>query len=99
MERLEQLAARKWQQKHLRACWGPLLYEPWVLDIDSAIKTLYGHQEKAEVGYNPHKPGRPSHTYHTYWIARIRMCLDVEVRPGKEHAGKRGMLPLLERIK
>ena len=38
------------------------------------------------MGYNPHKPGRPSHTYHTYWIGRLRLCLDVEVRPGKEHA-------------
>jgi hypothetical protein len=30
---------------------------PWV-------KPLYGRQEGAVVGYNPHKPGRPSHTYH-----------------------------------
>jgi hypothetical protein len=83
LERLEQIGARAWQQRHLRACWEPLLYEPWVLDIDTTIKTIYGKQEGAEVGYNPHKPGRPSHTYHTYWIGRIRICLDVEVRPGK----------------
>jgi hypothetical protein len=29
------------------------------------VKTLYGEQEGAEIGYNPHKPGRPSHAYHT----------------------------------
>lgn len=96
--KLEQIAARNWQRTHMRACWEPLLYEPWVLDIDTTIKTIYGHQEGAEVGYNPHKPGRPSHTYHTYWIARIRICLDVEVRPGKEHAGKHGMPALWELI-
>jgi Transposase DDE domain group 1 len=45
---------------------------------------------------NPHKPGRPSHTYHTYWIGRLRLCLDVEVRPGKEHAGKYGLPGLWE---
>ena len=27
----------------------------------ATIKPLYGHQEGAEVGYNPHKPARPSH--------------------------------------
>ena len=42
-----------WQRHHLRLCYQPLLYEPWILDIDSTIKTLYGHQEGAEVGYNP----------------------------------------------
>ena len=66
--------------------------------IDTTIKTIYGRQEGAEVGYNPHKPGRPSHTYHTYWIGRLRLCLDVEVRPGKEHAGKYGMPALWELI-
>jgi hypothetical protein len=48
------------------------------------LKTVFGYQEGAEVGYNPHKPGRPSHAYHTYWIARLRLCLDVEVRPLQE---------------
>jgi hypothetical protein len=34
------------------------LGRPWVLDLDATIKPLYGRQEGAEVGYNPHKPGR-----------------------------------------
>ena len=34
----------------------PILTEPWILDADTTIKPLY---EGAEVGYNPHKPGRP----------------------------------------
>jgi hypothetical protein len=96
LQKVDQLGARAWQQRHLRAVWEPLLYEPWVLDIDTTIKTIYGKQEGAQVGYNPHKPGRPSHTYHTYWIGRLRLCLDVEVRPGKEHAGKYGMPGLWE---
>ena len=91
LERLDRAKAQDWQCGHLRACWEPLLGEDWILDIDSTVKTVYGKQEGAQVGYNPHKPGRPSHTYHTYWIARIRICLDVEVRSGKEHAGKYGM--------
>ncbi len=91
LERLDGHVACDWEQRHLRACWEPLLYEPWVLDIDTTIKTIYGKQEGATVGYNPHKPGRPSHAYHTFWIARIRICLDVEVSPGNQHAGKHGM--------
>jgi hypothetical protein len=32
------------------------------------------------LGYNPHKPGRPSHTYPTYLMANLRLILDVEVQ-------------------
>jgi hypothetical protein len=48
------------------------------------VKTLYGHQEGAEVGYNPHKPGRPSHAYHTYMLSSLRLVLRVDVLPGDE---------------
>ena len=49
--------------------------------MDSTVKTLYGHQEGAEVGYNPHKPGRPSHAYHTYLLSSVRLMMGVDVRP------------------
>ena len=45
----------------MRYSVAPLLDEPWVLDVDTTIKPPYGEQEGAELGYNPHKPGRPSH--------------------------------------
>jgi len=45
---------------------GPLLSEPWILDVDTTVKPLYGHQEGAVVSYNPHKRGRPSYRYHGY---------------------------------
>ena len=41
---------------------APLLEAAWILDIDTTIKPLYGKQEGALVGYNPKKPGRPSHS-------------------------------------
>ena len=83
---LDEAASTQWLQTHLLRCYEPLLTEPWILDVDVTIKPLYGHQEGAEVGYNPHKPGRPSHTYHTYFIGNLRLALDVEVRPGKQTA-------------
>ena len=74
-----------WLQNHLDYCTTPLLSEPWVLDMDSTVKTLYGHQEGAEVGYHPHKPGRPSHAYHTYMLSSLRLVLRVDVLPGDQY--------------
>ena len=73
-----------WQREHLMRSVGPVLKEPWICDVDVTIKTLYGHQEGAEIGYNPHKPGRPAHAYHTFFIGRLRLALDVVVAPGKQ---------------
>lgn len=76
-----------WLEYHLKKCYTPLLTIPWVLDLDATVKPLYGKQEGAEVGYNPKKPGRPSHVYHSYFIANIRFALDVDVQNGKNIAG------------
>jgi hypothetical protein len=77
-----------WQRHHLKLSYLPLLYEPWILDVDTTVKTLYGRQEGAEVGYNPHKKGRPSQVYHTYFMGAARLALDVEAQPGKQTAAK-----------
>jgi hypothetical protein len=73
-----------WQRRHLLASVEPVLQEPWVCDVDVTIKTVYGQQEGAEVGYNPHKRGRPAHAYHTFFVSRLRLALDVVVAPGKQ---------------
>ena len=56
--KIDETAGLTWLQNHLDYCSAPLFSEPWVLDIDTTVKPLYGHQEGAAVGYNPHKPGR-----------------------------------------
>lgn len=92
---------RQWLQRHLDYCTAPLLSEPWILDMDSTVKPLYGHQEGAVLGYNPKKPGRPSHVYHTYTLAGLRLVLDVDVAPGNQHASSHaapGLWALLDRI-
>ena len=38
--------------------------------------------------YNPHKRGRPSHSYHCYMMANLRLVLAVEVAPGNQHTSK-----------
>ena len=80
----------QWQLKHRLHSVQPALKHPWILDLDVTIKTIYGHQQGAEVGYNPHKPGRPSHAYHTCFVANLRLVLDVEVHSGKQHAPQHG---------
>jgi hypothetical protein len=90
-----------WLQEHLTYCYSPLLSQPWILDMDVTVKPLYGKQEGAVVGYNPHKPGRPSHTYHTYLMANLRLVLEVEVQAGNQSAAAYsapGLWALLGRI-
>jgi hypothetical protein len=53
LARIDETAGLNWLQNHLDYCTAPLLSVPWVLDIDTTAKPLYGHQEGAAVGYNP----------------------------------------------
>jgi hypothetical protein len=76
----------QWLRSHLRQTYEPLLERAWVMDLDSTVKPLYGKQEKAVQGYNPTKPGRPSHVVHTYLIAQLRLVLGAEVQAGNEAA-------------
>jgi len=86
MKSMDEAGGGQWMKKHLKASYEPLLEEPWILDVDTTVKPLYGHQQDAKVGYNPTKPGRPSHAYHSYFIATIRMVADMEVQAGNHTA-------------
>jgi hypothetical protein len=81
----------------LSAVSGP----SWILDTDTTVKCLYGRQEGAVRGYNPKKPGRPSHSYHSYFMANTGLALKVEVKSGNETASNHttaGLWQLLESI-
>lgn len=98
---IEECPGVEWLQRHLQISFEELLVQPWILDIDTTVKPLYGHQEGAVVGYNPRKPGRPSHTYHSYMMANTRIILDVEVQAGNHSAASYsadGLWVLLERL-
>jgi hypothetical protein len=91
LKRMDEHTSLSWLQQQILQSISPALHLPWILDIDTTIKALYGHQEGATLGYNPKKPGRPSHVYHSYLVANLRISLGVEVRPGKEHSAAMGM--------
>ena len=81
--------ALAWLDRHLAESTHPALsLAPWILDTDNTVKPLYGSQEGAVKSYNPKKPGRPSHAYHSYFMANTRLALGVEVEPGDRHTGK-----------
>jgi len=68
---------------------------------DVTVKPLYGHQEGAVKGYNPHQPGRPSHTDRSYFLSGLRSVRDVEVQAGNQRAspyGSSGLWELLGRL-
>jgi hypothetical protein len=83
LDKIEESAGLSWLQQHLDYTTRPLLSEPWILDIDTTVKPLYGHQEGAVVSYNPTKRGRPSHSYHCYMMANLRLVLAAETVPGR----------------
>ena len=85
-----------WLDGHLNESVAPLLDAPWILDIDTTVKPLYGKQEGAMVSYNPKKPGRPSHSYHTYLMAGLRLVVGAEVKAGNEHTGSHSLPGLLK---
>ena len=91
LKRMDEAQSLRWAQRHILSSISPALMLPWILDVDTTVKCLYGHQQGAQIGYNPRKPGRPCHVYHSYFVANLRISLGVEVLPGKEHSAPHGM--------
>ena len=101
LKRIPEAAGCEWLDRQLMDSVSALLDVPWILDTDTTVKPLYGHQEGAVIGYNPTKPGRPSHNYHTYLMAGMRLVLGTEVHAGNEHAARHtqpGLLKILDEL-
>lgn len=99
LKRIPETEGSVWLDRHLCDSVVPLLDVAWILDTDTTVKPLYGKHEGAIISHNPKKPGRPSHTYHTYLMAGLRQVLGVEVHGGNEHEVKHtqpGLLKILD---
>src|ERR1039457_4086171 len=72
LARMSATESQDWLRPQLLSSVRAALDTPWILDIDTTVKTLFGKQSGAEVSYNPHKPGRPSHAFHTYFVSHLR---------------------------
>lgn len=53
-----------------------------ILDLDSTVVTVFGHQEQAEVGYNPRYRGKRSYNPLLCLEANSSLLWDTELRPG-----------------
>jgi DDE family transposase len=57
-----------------------------ILDLDSTVVTVFGRQEKAEVGYNPRNRGKRSYQPLLCIEANSSYLWDAELRPGNAGA-------------
>jgi hypothetical protein len=97
LKAIDEESGVQWLSRHIGRTVLGLLDAPWILDVDVTVKPLYGKQQGAVVGYNPYKPGRPSHAYHSYQVSGLRLMLGVDVLAGNQsHANH--TLPGLVRI-
>ena len=71
----------EWIARQAKPMWGALP-EQIIMDWDSTVQTKYGHQDGAEVGYNPSKPGRRSFHPLLGVVARTRLCPAYRFRSG-----------------
>ncbi len=83
-EKQDEAELTLWMDRQMNATFEALLDTDWVLDLDATVKTLYGKQEEAKVGFNPFKKGRPSHVYHAMVLTRAQLVLNVDVQAGNQ---------------
>jgi len=57
------------------------------LDLDSTVLTRFGDQEGSLIGYNPKRPGRPSHHPLMAFISDLRMVAHSWLRSGNTSSG------------
>jgi Transposase DDE domain group 1 len=58
-----------------------------ILDLDSTVVTVFGHQEQAEVGYNPRYRGKRSYNPLLCLEANSGLLWDTELRAGNAALG------------
>lgn len=70
-------------------------YLKLTLDLDSHVKTVYGKQQRADVGYNPKKPGRKSYHPLFCFLGETQDYLLGKLRAGSKYTGA-GTIPFLK---
>ena len=103
LARLTHKGGQEWAAKQLRRSALPALriVPGWVMDLDTSAKTLYGTQEGAEVGYNPHKKGHRGHALHLVTVGGARLILQIQVLPGNQMTpcfGRGKVMELLDEL-
>jgi hypothetical protein len=66
--------------------FSELKFDNYTLDFDSTVMVREGNQEGAAKGYNPKRPGRPSHHPLLAFVSDVRMIANYWLRPGNTSA-------------
>lgn len=66
--------------------FSELQFDNYTLDFDSTVMVREGTQEGAAKGYNPKRPGRPSHHPLLAFVSDVRMVANYWLRPGNTSA-------------
>jgi len=70
----------------MRYWYDQIDIEKMTMDLDSTVITRYGKQECAEKGYNPGKPGRPSHHPIMAFCGELKMVINAWMRSGDSNS-------------
>ena len=66
--------------------FSELVFDNYTLDFDSTVMVRQGSQEGVAKGYNPKRPGRPSHHPLLAFVSEVRMIANYWLRPGNTSA-------------
>ena len=66
--------------------FSELLFDNYTLDFDSTVMVREGNQQGTAKGYNPKRPGRPSHHPLLAFVSEVRMVANYWLRPGNTAA-------------
>lgn len=66
--------------------FSELLFDNYTLDFDSAVMVREGNQQGTAKGYNPKRPGLPSHHPLLAFVSEVRMVANYWLRPGNTAA-------------
>lgn len=66
--------------------FSELVFDNYTLDFDTTVMVREGSQEGAAKGYNPKRPGRPSHHPLLAFVSDVRMIANYRLRPGNTSA-------------
>ena len=75
-----------WQTIGLPPAYAKKWFGRVTLDLDSSVRTVFGNQEGAKVGCNPHKKGKKSYHPIFCFIAETRECLHSWFRDGSAYS-------------
>ena len=88
--RMPEEDAEKWLRRHLSQGVRQLLQEPWVLDIDTTVKPVYGHQDQTSlhlhsvVPREPFPPFRPGGEEDAEDVCRDRQSVSLVAQPNED---------------